>query len=69
MLIRVIKTLAMESYADAMILTPGESMLLRGDVLASRTNMIGLNTEQRRRLTIALELVARPELLLFLDMS
>ena len=59
----------MESYADAMILTPGESMLLRGDVLASRTNMIGLNTEQRRRLTIALELVARPELLLFLDMS
>lgn len=31
--------------------------------------MTGLNTEQRRRLTIALELVARPELLLFLGMS
>ena len=29
--------------------------------------MIGLNVEQRKRLTIAIELVARPQLLLFLD--
>jgi ATP-binding cassette subfamily G (WHITE) protein 2 (PDR) len=41
----------MEEYADAVVGVPGE----------------GLNVEQRKRLTIGVELAAKPELLLFLD--
>jgi ATP-binding cassette subfamily G (WHITE) protein 2 (PDR) len=47
----VIKLLNMEDFAEAIIGVPGE----------------GLNIEQRKLLTIATELVARPDLLLFLD--
>ncbi|VVT48648.1 uncharacterized protein SAPINGB_P001882 [Magnusiomyces paraingens] len=47
----VIKILEMEHYADAVVGVPGE----------------GLNVEQRKRLTIGVELAAKPELLLFLD--
>lgn len=47
----VISLLDMEQYADAIIGVPGE----------------GLNVEQRKRLTIGVELAARPKLLLFLD--
>ncbi|KAK5675209.1 Multidrug resistance protein [Elasticomyces elasticus] len=47
----VIDLLGMEAYADAVVGTPGE----------------GLNVEQRKRLTIGVELAARPKLLLFLD--
>ncbi|KAE8394955.1 ABC-2 type transporter-domain-containing protein [Aspergillus alliaceus] len=47
----VISLLEMEEYADAIVGIPGE----------------GLNIEQRRRLTIGIELAAKPELLLFLD--
>lgn len=47
----VIRVLDMEDYADATIGVPGE----------------GLNIEQRKRLTIAVELAARPELLVLLD--
>ncbi|KAG9511939.1 putative ABC multidrug transporter, partial [Aureobasidium melanogenum] len=47
----VIKLLDMEPYADAVVGVPGE----------------GLNVEQRKRLTIGVELAAKPELLLFLD--
>jgi len=47
----VIKLLNMEDYADAIIGIPGE----------------GLNIEQRKRLTIAVELAAKPPLLLFVD--
>jgi ABC-type multidrug transport system ATPase subunit len=47
----VIKLLDMEDYADAIVGVPGE----------------GLNVEQRKRLTIGVELAAKPELLLFLD--
>lgn len=47
----VIKMLEMEGYSDAIIGVPGE----------------GLNVEQRKRLTIGVELAARPQLLLFLD--
>ncbi|KAL0941992.1 ABC transporter CDR4-like protein 2 [Colletotrichum truncatum] len=47
----VIKILEMESFADAVIGVPGE----------------GLNVEQRKRLTIGVELAARPQLLVFLD--
>ncbi|KAJ7145372.1 ABC-2 type transporter-domain-containing protein [Mycena crocata] len=47
----VITLLEMESYASAVIGIPGE----------------GLNIEQRKRLTIAVELVAKPELLVFFD--
>jgi len=47
----VISLLDMEQYADAVVGIPGE----------------GLNVEQRKRLTIAVELAAKPQLLLFLD--
>lgn len=47
----VIKVLEMEAYAEAVIGVPGE----------------GLNVEQRKRLTIGVELAAKPALLLFLD--
>ncbi|KZW03209.1 hypothetical protein EXIGLDRAFT_803466 [Exidia glandulosa HHB12029] len=47
----VIRLLEMEAYADAIVGVPGE----------------GLNVEQRKRLTIGVELVAKPELLLFFD--
>lgn len=47
----VISLLNMDEYSDAVIGVPGE----------------GLNVEQRKRLTIGVELAARPQLLLFLD--
>ncbi|AQZ16701.1 (ZYRO0D11858g) [Zygosaccharomyces parabailii] len=47
----VIRILEMEQYADAVVGVPGE----------------GLNVEQRKRLTIGVELVAKPKLLVFLD--
>jgi ATP-binding cassette subfamily G (WHITE) protein 2 (PDR) len=49
----VIELLDMELYADAVVGIPGE----------------GLNVEQRKRLTIGVELAAKPQLLLFLDES
>lgn len=48
----VLDMMDMRGYAEAVIGVPGE----------------GLNIEQRRRLTIAVELVAQAELLLFLGM-
>ncbi|KAJ0163408.1 ATP-binding cassette transporter CGR1, partial [Colletotrichum tanaceti] len=48
---KVIDILGMGEYADAVVGVPGE----------------GLNVEQRKRLTIGVELAARPALLLFLD--
>lgn len=47
----IIKLLEMDSYADAVVGKTGE----------------GLNVEQRKRLSIGVEMVAKPELLLFLD--
>ncbi|KAK0736554.1 ABC-2 type transporter-domain-containing protein [Apiosordaria backusii] len=47
----VIKMLGMEEYANAVVGIPGE----------------GLNVERRKLLTIGVELVAKPKLLLFLD--
>ena len=47
----VIRILEMERYADAIVGVAGE----------------GLNVEQRKRLTIGVELAAKPRLLLFLD--
>lgn len=47
----VIKLLEMEEYADAVVGVSGE----------------GLNVEQRKRLTIGVELAAKPPLLLFVD--
>ncbi|CCF57513.1 hypothetical protein KAFR_0C05220 [Kazachstania africana CBS 2517] len=47
----VIKILEMEKYADAVVGVAGE----------------GLNVEQRKRLTIGVELAAKPKLLVFLD--
>lgn len=46
----ILDTLEMTSYADAMVGMPGE----------------GLNVEQRKRLSIGVEMVARPDLVLFL---
>ena len=46
---KIIDLLEMRTYADAIVGVPGE----------------GLNVEQRKRLTIAVELVARPKLLVF----
>ncbi|KAE9566150.1 ZEB2-regulated ABC transporter 1 [Colletotrichum fructicola] len=48
---KVIEILGMGEYADAVVGVPGE----------------GLNVEQRKKLTIGVELAARPALLLFLD--
>ncbi|KAI5360268.1 putative ABC transporter-like, ATP-binding domain, AAA+ ATPase domain, CDR ABC transporter [Septoria linicola] len=47
----VIRMLEMEDFADAVVGVPGE----------------GLNVEQRKLLTIGVELAAKPKLLLFLD--
>ena len=47
----VIDVLEMHAFADAVIGSPGQ----------------GLNVEQRKRLSIGVELAARPQLLLFLD--
>ncbi|KXX73362.1 ABC transporter CDR4 [Madurella mycetomatis] len=47
----VMAALDMQAYAGAIVGVPGE----------------GLNVEQRKRLTIRIELAAKPELLLFLD--
>lgn len=47
----VLAVLEMESYADAVVGVPGE----------------GLNVEQRKRLTIGVEMAAKPQLLMFLD--
>lgn len=48
---QIIKILNMETYADALVGNPG----------------YGLNVEQRKKLSIGVELVAKPLLLLFLD--
>ena len=48
----VLRVMDMDRYADAIVGVPGE----------------GLNVEQRKRLTIAVEVVAKPEFLLFLGM-
>jgi ATP-binding cassette subfamily G (WHITE) protein 2 (PDR) len=47
----VLRLLEMEPYGNAVVGVPGE----------------GLNVEQRKRLTIGVELAAKPQLLLFLD--
>jgi len=47
----VIKMLNMSDFAEAVVGVPGE----------------GLNVEQRKLLTIGVELAAKPKLLLFLD--
>ncbi|KAJ5982947.1 CDR ABC transporter [Penicillium waksmanii] len=47
----ILDLLEMKSYADAVVGVPGE----------------GLNVEQRKRLTIGVELAAKPDLLFFLD--
>ncbi|CAH2351739.1 protein Snq2p [[Candida] railenensis] len=48
---KIISVLDMDEYADAIVGNPGE----------------GLNVEQRKKLSIGVELVAKPSLLLFLD--
>jgi ATP-binding cassette, subfamily G (WHITE), member 2, PDR len=50
---QVISMLGMEDFAEAVVGVPGE----------------GLNVEQRKLLTIGVELAARPKLLLFCKLS
>lgn len=63
----VIDVLEMKSYADAVVGVPGEGSLHTRSLRIGLTNS-GLNVEQRKRLTIAVEMAAKPELLLFLGM-
>jgi ATP-binding cassette subfamily G (WHITE) protein 2 (PDR) len=68
----VIKILEMEAYADAIIGTPGEGTYEFCALRVSNHTLLtkafeGLNVEQRKRLTIGVELAAKPALLLFLD--
>ena len=71
----ILQLLDMMSYADAVVGIPGEgnpldylmSWLCRVQLIDSYIWRSGLNVEQRKRLTIEVELVAKPDLLLFLD--
>lgn len=64
----VLKLLEMDEYADAVVGVPGTGGLLFVFChLACSDPFTGLNVEQRKRLTIGVELVAKPALLLFLD--
>lgn len=64
----VIKLLKMESYANAIIGPPGEgTSYITLTIEDGCSRFVGLNIEQRKKLTIAVELAARPQLLLFLD--
>lgn len=65
----ILHLLELDEIADAVVGVPGEGTL---DTTRRRpyyllTTTIGLNVEQRKRLTIGVELAAKPELLLFLD--
>lgn len=66
----VIKLLDMETYAGAIVGVPGEGIAYYYYHHHHRLRwliLLGLNVEQRKRLTIGVELAAKPELLLFLD--
>jgi len=68
----VIKLLGMEDYAEAVVGVPGEGNLhVPHETLVRTIGLtlvcLGLNVEQRKRLTIGVELAARPQLLVFLD--
>lgn len=66
----VIKVLEMESYADAVVGVAGESMFRIIElIVGTLLSVLGLNVEQRKRLSIAVEMVAKPEVLLFLGRS
>lgn len=69
----VLRMLDMEAYATAIVGEAGQGNLLFiffSHAKSKETNVnLGLNIEQRKRLTIAVELVAKPELLLFLGMD
>ena len=65
----IIRLLEMEAYADAVVGVPGKyhrSLQRREESLISVPGE-GLNVEQRKRLTIGVEMAAKPALLLFLD--
>lgn len=64
----VIHLLNMEAYADAIVGAPGEGLLPNDHIRTEYINiMAGLNIEQRKKLTIGVELASRPKVLLFLD--
>lgn len=65
----ITRVLDMESYAEAVVGVPGSG---KKNLISPCTRsrfadmMPGLNIEQRKRLSIGIKLVAKPELLLFL---
>jgi len=63
----VIKILEMEAFVDAIVGVPGEGKFARQEYDPVAERRSGLNIEQRKRLTIGVELAAKPDLLLFLD--
>jgi len=64
----VIKMLEIEEYSDAVVGVQGERRGLSIYLWSlSIWHYTGLNVEQRKRLTIGVELAAKPELLAFLD--
>lgn len=64
---QVIHTLEMEAYSGAVVGVPGDGRYLwYGNQAYKGSHISGLNLEQRKRLTIAVEMVTRPESFLFL---
>ena len=64
----IITLLGMEAYADAVVGVPGEGLFSHAiSSIRSLKIVQGLNIEQRKKLTIGVELASRPQLLLFLD--
>lgn len=63
----VIDLLEMNRYADAIIGVLGEGLQIQLLLITGSNRLLGLNVEQRKRLSIGVELAAKPKLLLFLD--
>jgi ATP-binding cassette subfamily G (WHITE) protein 2 (PDR) len=65
----VIKMLEMQSYRDAVVGIPGEGLNVEqvSHFYLSKYVVLILISNKRKRLTIGVEMVARPALLLFLD--
>lgn len=63
----IIRLLDMEQYADAVVGVPGEGMSKYTNFNVPSLRETGLNIEQRKKLTLAVELAAKPQLPLLLD--
>lgn len=64
----ILRLLEMDNYADAVVGVPGEGEYILCPIAGTNINQLaGLNVEQRKRLTIGVELAGKPEFLVFLD--